>query len=72
MLVSMMALTGVRGLIAINFVTLPIVWIYVTALLFCPIAQGSLSCGSGGSWECRSSSVQLGGNKRHRGDGGLL
>ena len=45
-LVSMMALTGVRGLIAINFVTLPIVWIYVTALLFCPIAQGSLSYGS--------------------------
>ncbi|HNZ09483.1 MAG TPA: citrate transporter [Bacillota bacterium] len=45
-LVNIMALTGVRGLIAINFVTLPIVWIYVTALLFCPLAQGSLSYGS--------------------------
>lgn len=45
-LVSMLALTGVRGLIAISFVTLPIVWIYITALLFCPFAQGSLSYGS--------------------------
>lgn len=45
-LVSMLALTGVRGLIAITFVTLPITWIYVTALLFCPLAQGSLSYGS--------------------------
>jgi len=45
-LVNIMALTGVRGLIAINFVTLPIIWIYVTALLFCPLAQGSLSYGS--------------------------
>lgn len=45
-LVNIMALTGVRGLIAINFVTLPIVWIYITALLFCPLAQGSLSYGS--------------------------
>ena len=45
-LVGMLALTGVRGLIAISFVTLPIVWIYVTALLFCPFAQGSLSYGS--------------------------
>jgi CitMHS family citrate-Mg2+:H+ or citrate-Ca2+:H+ symporter len=45
-LVNIMALTGVRGLIAINFVTLPILWIYITALLFCPLAQGSLSYGS--------------------------
>lgn len=45
-LVSMLALTGVRGLIAITFVTLPIIWIYATALIFCPFAQGSLSYGS--------------------------
>jgi len=45
-LVNILALTGVRGLIAINFVTLPILWIYITALLFCPLAQGSLSYGS--------------------------
>ncbi|MCR4403474.1 MAG: citrate transporter [Firmicutes bacterium] len=46
MLVNILAGTGVRGLIAITFVTLPILAIYITALFFCPTAQGSLSYGS--------------------------
>ncbi len=45
-LVNILAATGVRGLIAITFVTLPVVFIYATALFFCPMAQGSLSYGS--------------------------
>lgn len=45
-LVNIMTATGVRGLIAITFVTLPVVLIYVTALFFLPFAQGSLSYGS--------------------------
>jgi CitMHS family citrate-Mg2+:H+ or citrate-Ca2+:H+ symporter len=45
-LVNILAGTGVRGLIAITFVTLPILWIYLTALFFCPLSQGSLSYGS--------------------------
>ncbi len=45
-LVNVIAATGVRGLIGITFVTLPIAWIYLTALLFCPFAQGALSYGS--------------------------
>ncbi|MEW5981205.1 MAG: citrate transporter [Acidobacteriota bacterium] len=45
-LVNILAATGVRGLIAIGFVALPIVGIYTTALLVCPLAQGSLGFGS--------------------------
>lgn len=45
-LVNIMAATGVRGLIAITFVSLPVVFIYATALFFAPMAQGSLSYGS--------------------------
>lgn len=45
-LVNIMAASGVRGLIAITFVTLPVLLIYVTALFFAPMAQGSLSYGS--------------------------
>jgi hypothetical protein len=40
-----MTATGVRGLLAITFITL-MVFIYITALLFAPFAQGSLSYGS--------------------------
>lgn len=45
-LVNILAASGVRGLIAITFVTLPVVLIYATALFFCPLSQGSLSYGS--------------------------
>ena len=45
-LVNIMTATGVRGLLAITFITLPMVFIYITALLFAPFAQGSLSYGS--------------------------
>jgi len=45
-LVNVLAATGVRGLIAISFVALPIVGIYVTSLAVCPLAQGSLGFGS--------------------------
>ncbi len=45
-LVNIMTGTGVRGLVAITFITLPLAFIYVTALFFCPMAQGSLSYGS--------------------------
>ncbi len=45
-LVNILAATGVRGLIAISFVALPILGIYATSLLFCPLAQGSLGFGS--------------------------
>jgi CitMHS family citrate-Mg2+:H+ or citrate-Ca2+:H+ symporter len=45
-LVNILAATGVRGLIAISFVALPIVGIYATSLLVCPLAQGSLGFGS--------------------------
>ena len=41
-LVNIMAATGVRGLIAITFVTLPVVLIYVFAPFVLPLAQGSL------------------------------
>jgi CitMHS family citrate-Mg2+:H+ or citrate-Ca2+:H+ symporter len=41
-----MAATGVRGLLGITFVTLPMIFIYLTVLFFCPFAQGSLSYGS--------------------------
>lgn len=45
-LVNVMAATGVRGLLSITFITLPMLFIYLTALLFLPFAQGSLSYGS--------------------------
>lgn len=45
-LVNILAATGVRGLIAISFVALPILGIYLTALFVCPMAQGSLGFGS--------------------------
>ena len=45
-LVNIMTGTGVRGLIAITFITLPVVFIYSTVLIFGPFAQGSLSYGS--------------------------
>lgn len=45
-LVNVIAATGVRGLIGITFVTLPMIFIFLTVLLFCPFAQGALSYGS--------------------------
>jgi hypothetical protein len=45
-LVNILAATGVRGLIAISFIALPIAGIYVTSLAVCPLAQGSLGFGS--------------------------
>jgi TRAP-type C4-dicarboxylate transport system permease large subunit len=45
-LVNILAATGVRGLIAISFVALPILGIYASSLLVCPLAQGSLGFGS--------------------------
>jgi len=45
-LVNILAATGVRGLIAISFVALPIVGILSTSLAVCPLAQGSLGFGS--------------------------
>ena len=45
-LVNILAATGVRGLIAISFVALPILGIYATSLMVCPLAQGSLGFGS--------------------------
>jgi CitMHS family citrate-Mg2+:H+ or citrate-Ca2+:H+ symporter len=45
-LVNILAATGVRGLIAISFVALPIVGIYATSLFVCPLSQGSLGFGS--------------------------
>jgi CitMHS family citrate-Mg2+:H+ or citrate-Ca2+:H+ symporter len=45
-LVNILAATGVRGLIAISFVALPIMGIYATSLAVCPLAQGSLGFGS--------------------------
>jgi CitMHS family citrate-Mg2+:H+ or citrate-Ca2+:H+ symporter len=46
-LVNIMTATGVRGLIAITFVTLPVYLIYAFALVVLPFAQGSLSYSSG-------------------------
>jgi CitMHS family citrate-Mg2+:H+ or citrate-Ca2+:H+ symporter len=45
-LVNILAATGVRGLIAISFVALPLAGILATSLLVCPLAQGSLGFGS--------------------------
>ena len=46
-LVNIMTATGVRGLIAITFVTLPVALIYVFASVVLPFAQGALSYSSG-------------------------
>ena len=46
-LVNIMTSTGVRGLIAITFVTLPVYLIYTFALIVLPFAQGALSYSSG-------------------------
>lgn len=43
---NVMAATGVKGLIGITFVTLPMVWIYVTILIIAPFSQGCMSYGS--------------------------
>jgi CitMHS family citrate-Mg2+:H+ or citrate-Ca2+:H+ symporter len=45
-LVNIMTATGVRGLIAITFVTLPVYLIFTFALIVLPLAQGSLSYSS--------------------------
>ena len=45
-LVNVMTSSGVRGLIAITFITLPLFFVYATVLIFGPFAQGSLSYGS--------------------------
>lgn len=43
---SSMTQIGVKGLIGVTFITLPLVMLYVTVLLFGPFAQGCLSYGS--------------------------
>ena len=45
-LVNVMTATGVRGLVAITFITLQLFFVYATILIFGPFAQGSLSYGS--------------------------
>ncbi len=46
LLQSAMTATGVKGLIGVTFVTLPLVLIYGFILIIGPITQGSLSYGS--------------------------
>lgn len=41
-----MSASGVKGLIGITFITLPLVWIYVSILIVAPLLQGSLNYGS--------------------------
>lgn len=41
-----MSATGVKGLIGITFITLPVVWIYATVLFVAPFLQGALNYGS--------------------------
>jgi CitMHS family citrate-Mg2+:H+ or citrate-Ca2+:H+ symporter len=41
-----MSATGVKGLIGITFITLPLVWIYISMLFIAPLLQGSLNYGS--------------------------
>lgn len=41
-----MSATGVKGLIGITFITLPLVWIYISILFVAPLLQGSLNYGS--------------------------
>ena len=45
-LVNVMTSSGVRGLIGITFITLPLFLVYALVLIFGPLAQGSLSYGS--------------------------
>jgi len=46
MLQNAMSATGVKGLIGITFITLPVVWIYATVLFVAPFLQGALNYGS--------------------------
>jgi len=46
MLQNAMSATGVKGLIGITFITLPVTWIYVTVLFVAPVLQGALNYGS--------------------------
>lgn len=43
---NVMAAVGVKGLIGITFVTLPMVWIYAAILLVAPFSQACMSYGS--------------------------
>lgn len=46
MLQNAMSASGVKGLIGITFITLPVVWIYVSILFVAPFLQGVLNYGS--------------------------
>ena len=46
MLQNAMSATGVKGLIGITFITLPVIWIYATVLFVAPFLQGALNYGS--------------------------
>lgn len=46
MLQNAMSATGVKGLIGITFITMPVIWIYVTILFVAPFLQGCLNYGS--------------------------
>lgn len=46
MLQNAMSASGVKGLIGITFITLPVIWIYVTVLFVAPFLQGALNYGS--------------------------
>ncbi len=43
---NVMAAVGVKGLIGITFVTLPMMWIYIAILLVAPFSQACMSYGS--------------------------
>lgn len=46
LLQNALSATGVKGLIGITFITLPVVWIYATLLFVAPVLQGALNYGS--------------------------
>lgn len=46
MLQNAMSASGVKGLIGITFITLPVIWIYITVLFVAPFLQGALNYGS--------------------------
>ena len=46
LLQNALSATGVKGLIGITFITLPVVWIYATILFVAPVVQGALNYGS--------------------------
>ncbi len=46
LLQNALSATGVKGLIGITFITLPVVWIYATILFVAPVLQGALNYGS--------------------------